>query len=614
MLAAALLCSPSLGVLSPVPSNILIPKLLGFDSNCIASCPSADQTDLAASVSYVDVDEASGIFYITVGPNRENQSPTTSSGFCDFDDPAPLLSAFQNIDDDQDDYVSIRHTLGWYGSITGIFFKTASSGDPLGLTGYCDPPTHTSTWNNGFELGLGSLIISGYYYDNYFNWALITDANGTPFVANGAAHNNDIDFVYDPVRIKLLGTQSQQTIDSPYGDTNRIRIFFRQYLTAIEFANDLVTISCIEDQAAQDEPVQGLNYYNTGLDPNPTITYTFMENGTDLNTQLVALGATAVTLDPTSNPPVIKLPDMTGVTLGDYDFLVTAFSASDSTINANYFLTIKVEPDPCPTATIDTSAASTVVVSPHLYTSTTTFFAPYAASASCTITYACDSTVVATDLCHVGTLNTSTGQFDLDTTDKLNYPPGIYTVSIYASIAANPSSTVSATFLMDLIDPCSSATPTLTPTTNPLTHFYYQPTTELPNYTIDEASCGLEFTCVPPFVGLDLCPVVTIDAATGQFQLDTNDKASYPPDTYLLRMEVTVSGYTASDSHIYVINFVDLCSGADVTVPDQEDLIDYTYQEPLSFQVSYNTTVEGCVIEYSCVPPASGLDLCAVVT
>ena len=88
---------------------------------------------------------------------------------------------------------------------------------------------------------------------------------------------------------------------------------------------------------------------------------------------------------------------------------------------------------------------------------------------------------------------------------------------------------------------------------------------------------------MPPFVGLDLCPVVTIDAATGQFQLDTNDKASYPPDTYLLRMEVTVSGYTASDSHIYVINFVDLCSGADVTVPDQEDLIDYTYQEPLSF-------------------------------
>lgn len=83
-----------------MPSNILIPKLLGFDSNCIASCPSADQTDLAASVSYVDVDEASGIFYITVGPNRDNESPTTSSGFCDFDDPAPLLSAFQNIDDD----------------------------------------------------------------------------------------------------------------------------------------------------------------------------------------------------------------------------------------------------------------------------------------------------------------------------------------------------------------------------------------------------------------------------------------------------------------------------------------------------------------------------------
>ena len=134
-----------------------------------------------------------------------------------------------------------------------------------------------------------------------------------------------------------------------------------------------------------------------------------MENGTDLNTQLPTLGAAPATIDSAVNPPVIKLPDITGVTLGDYNFIITAFSDSDSTINANYFLTIKVEPDPCLTATIDTSAASTVVVPTHLYSSTTTFFAPYVASASCTITYACDITVVPTDLCHIGTLNTSTG-------------------------------------------------------------------------------------------------------------------------------------------------------------------------------------------------------------
>ena len=101
MLVAALLCYPSCGVLSPTPSNVLIPGLLGFDSNCIAECGNpADQDDLAASVHYLEIDEPTAIFYVEIGPNRDGRSPTTSAGFCDFDDPFPALSNFQNIDDD----------------------------------------------------------------------------------------------------------------------------------------------------------------------------------------------------------------------------------------------------------------------------------------------------------------------------------------------------------------------------------------------------------------------------------------------------------------------------------------------------------------------------------
>ena len=65
---------------------------------------------------------------------------------------------------------------------------------------------------------------------------------------------------------------------------------------------------------------------------------------------------------------------------------------------------------------------------------------------------------------------------------------------------------------------------------------------------------------------------------------------------------------------MYQVDFIDLCSGADVTVPAQEDPIDHTYKGPTSFQASYVTSDSSCIVEYACVPPASGLDLCAVGT
>ena len=106
--------------------------------------------------------------------------------------------------------MDIRHhdsLDAWYGGVNGILFKT-TSGTPLGLETYCDvkqPATTTSDFN----LGLGTLSIWGSYWDNYFYWARMPRVDGDDLVVNTSEdHNNHIDILYDPDRIKLLGTQN----------------------------------------------------------------------------------------------------------------------------------------------------------------------------------------------------------------------------------------------------------------------------------------------------------------------------------------------------------------------------------------------------------------------
>ena len=100
------------------------------------------------------------------------------------------------------------------GSPFGILFKTMS-GSSLGLEGedaYCDPsnPFNTTpTTAFGFNLGLGTLSIKGFFYSNYFFWSVISEVDGTDLTVNTykdpAYH---IDIIYDPDRIRLLGTQT----------------------------------------------------------------------------------------------------------------------------------------------------------------------------------------------------------------------------------------------------------------------------------------------------------------------------------------------------------------------------------------------------------------------
>ena len=81
----------------------------------------------------------------------------------------------------------------------------------------------------------------------------------------------------------------------------------------------------------------------TGPDPIPTFTYSITENGTSLTTQIAA---SSIDIDDSGPSPVILIPEMNGVVLGTYEFIIEAVSDSDSTIQAQYTLFIEVT-DPC---------------------------------------------------------------------------------------------------------------------------------------------------------------------------------------------------------------------------------------------------------------------------
>ena len=60
-----------------------------------------------------------------------------------------------------------------------------------------------------------------------------------------------------------------------------------------------------------------------------------------------------------------------------------------------------------------------------------TFTASYSSSsASCSIVYSCETPVSGIDLCAAGTLNASSGEWQLTTADMSTYPPGAYSMEV----------------------------------------------------------------------------------------------------------------------------------------------------------------------------------------
>lgn len=67
------------------------------------------------------------------------------------------------------------------------------------------------------------------------------------------------------------------------------------------------------------------------------------------------------------------------------------------------------------------------------------------------------TTVASFDLCQDGSFDTSSGEWSFETSDKVAYPPGVYTMQLTGSIEENSSVQTSINFQVKLVDPCVSA-------------------------------------------------------------------------------------------------------------------------------------------------------------
>ena len=59
-----------------------------------------------------------------------------------------------------------------------------------------------------------------------------------------------------------------------------------------------------------------------------------------------------------------------------------------------------------------------------------------------------------------------------------------------------------------------------------------------------------------------------MNTVSGEFELSTTDKATYPPGIYPVDIEGSVSGYPSqSRTHRFTYNFIDLCKHEPLSIP-----------------------------------------------
>ena len=97
-------------------------------------------------------------------------------------------------------------------------------------------------------------------------------------------------------------------------------------------------------------------------------------------------------------------------------------------------------------------------------------------------------------------------------------------------------------------------------------------------------SCIIEYECVPPTTGPDICAGGVLNPSRGIWKFVSKDEAIYPYDTY----NIKIKGYIvnskngkptkSSKSITFTVKFVDPCSTAILSVPPQPDNpADYAY-------------------------------------
>ena len=121
---------------------------------------------------------------------------------------------------------------------------------------------------------------------------------------------------------------------------------------------------------------------------------------------------------------------------------------------------------------------------------------------------------------------------------------GEYEYTISANHKDQATTAISYTLKILVEDPsCSTATISVPTQTDPPNHTYSGPTFFTASYSASDTSCAIEYACVAPTSGIDLCAIGSLDTATGVFQLTTTDKVSYPPGTYTVEIKGSVASH-----------------------------------------------------------------------
>ena len=142
-----------------------------------------------------------------------------------------------------------------------------------------------------------------------------------------------------------LGSQVDQLNDRSYSFATQFRLYYRitDPITALTFPSSTVSISRTLNQAVSTQAIQTVTMTPAVPSPFCGLTYTIVE------TSGLSSGAT-LTLDSSTSPSVINIPDLTGIIAGIYTFQIVV--TSYETIQTSYILEISINADLCSTATV----------------------------------------------------------------------------------------------------------------------------------------------------------------------------------------------------------------------------------------------------------------------
>ena len=209
--------------------------------------------------------------------------------------------------------------------------------------------------------------------------------------------------------------------------------------------------------------------------------------------------------------------------------------------------------DACGLGTVTASGLSSPLV--YQYSGSATFTADYtASSSSCPLVYTCESEDPSIDWCAlndgttVSTFDGATGEWTLTTSDKVNYPPGTYSVIITGYIDPYTVVNASERFQFTLEDPCGSAV--LSGSDASLTYQYIGTGAFTSPFSVDLPGCAIVYECDGSAGANDMCALndgsstTTFDVQTGVLDITSTDKVTYPSGSiYTVQVTATIDGH-----------------------------------------------------------------------